>query len=93
MTVSKVVELRPALACDDMVKVLRNIADDIEAGKYDFDPKFGALVLATETERRDRDGVTLGFRWQTHGLGKCGIFAAKGMLAAAAASFDGEKDV
>lgn len=35
----KVVELHPHHECEDIVQGLRNIADDIEQGNYDFDPR------------------------------------------------------
>lgn len=85
----QVVELRPKLDSEDIAKALRNIADDVEAGNYDFDPTMAVVVLGTESERKDREGCTLNYNWQTHGLGKCGFFAAKGLLAVAAAKFEG----
>ncbi len=74
--------------CHDMAAVLRNIADDIENGAYDFAPTMGVLVIGTETERATKDGPVVSFNWQTHGLGNCGHFAAKGLLACAVNSFE-----
>lgn len=85
-----VVEMAPKLDCHDLAKSLRNVADDIEAGRYDFDPTLAVLVLGRETERRDRDGVSISTDWQTHGLGKCGQLAAKGLLASALSRFDSQ---
>ena len=85
----KIVELHPALDCNNIATALRNIADDIESGAYDFDPSIAVLVIGDDTERTTRDGPVLNFNWQTHGLGKAGFFASKGLLACAMASFDG----
>ena len=85
----KVVQLHPELDCYGISKALRNIADDIEAGAYVFDPTMAVVVLATETHRRDSDGVSASFDWQTHGLGKdTGIFMARGILASALGKMD-----
>lgn len=85
-----IVELAPKLDCNDIAAALRNIADDIEAGEYRFDPTLAVLVLGRETERRDRDGISVSTDWQTHGLGKCGQLAAKGLMACAQMRFDSE---
>lgn len=85
----EIVELRPKLDCENIAAALRNVADDIEAGAYAFDPTLAVLVLGRETERRDREGVRLNYNWQTHGFGKTSFFASKGLLAAAAAKFEG----
>lgn len=85
-----VVELQPNHDCYDLAKALRNVADDIEAGNYNFDPTLAVLVLGRETERRDRDGVSVSTDWQTHGLGKCGQLAARGLLACALSRFDSQ---
>lgn len=85
---TSVVELRPALGCDDIVTALRGIADEVEAGAYSFTPTTAVVVLGLETERRDRRGITNGYQWQTHGLGKTSFFTAKGLLAAALNQFD-----
>jgi hypothetical protein len=87
-----IVELKPQLDCEGIAKALRAIADDVEAGAYDFDPTLAVVVLGAEIERKDRNGITLSFDWQTHGLGKAGFFASKGLLAVAAASFDGPSE-
>ncbi len=85
-----VVEMRPDLECEELAKALRNIADEIEAGTYEFRPSMAVVVLAEESQRGDRDGISVNFNWQTHGLGKgAGYFAAKGILAAAISAFDG----
>ena len=85
----KVVELRPKPDIFDVATVLRNIADEIDAGAYDFDPTLAVLVLATETSHHDRLGVSVNFDWQTHGIGeKCGFFTAKGLLGSALTRFD-----
>ena len=84
----QIVELRPKLDCHDIAKALRNIADDIEAGNYDFDPTLAVLVLGMENDRQERDGPVMNFNWQSHGLGKCGFFAGKGLLAAAIARWE-----
>jgi hypothetical protein len=89
----QVVELRPKMDCENIAKALRNIADDIEAGVYDFDPNAAVVVLATESKRRERDGDVLSYDWQTHGLGKAdGFFAAKGILASAVTRFECKGD-
>lgn len=87
-----VVELPLARDCHDIATTLRNIADDIEAGAYDFDPDMAVVVLGRDNERMTTDGPVLSFNWQTHGLGKCGYFAAKGLLASAINSFDGGEE-
>lgn len=89
----QVVPLHPKMDCEGIATALRNIADQIEAGNYDFDPTLAVLVLGRESERKDIGGITMGFNWQTHGLGKCGFFAAKGLLGVALARFEtgGEK--
>ena len=84
-----VVELRPERDAENIAKALRNIADDIEAGAYDFDPLTAVVVLAREDASVGRETETQTYRWQTHGLGKCSIFAARGILATAANRFDG----
>ncbi len=85
----KVVELKPVPDAFGVAKALRNIADEIEAGSYSFDPSMAVVVLATETNRHDREGITVNYNWQTHGLGeKCSFFTAKGILAAASAKFE-----
>lgn len=84
-----VVELRPSLDCDEIVKGLRNIAHEIEAGAYNFAPTQVVVVLGRETEHRDRNGISSSYEWQTHGLGKTSVFAGKGLLAAALTSFEG----
>jgi hypothetical protein len=77
--------------CADLVKALRNIADDIEAGAYDFDPQFAVLVLGVETQRRDLDGFSIYHRWQTHGLGESATpFRVRGLLSSAIQRFDGD---
>ena len=83
-----VVELHPEHDCWDIVKALRNIADDIERGAYSFEPTLAVVVLGRETERYKRDGPALNYEWQTHGLGKVGYFSGKGLLAAATAHFE-----
>lgn len=88
-----VIELKPKPDAFDLAKALRNIADDIEAGAYSFDPNMAVVVLATEIRQHDREGVSEGFNWQTHGLGeKCGYFACKGVLASALARFECGED-
>lgn len=86
----KIVDLRPKLDCNDIVKCLRNIADDIESGKYDFDPTMAVLVVGRETKKQDRNGSVVGYRWTTHGLGDVGYFASKGLLACAVHDFEDE---
>lgn len=87
-----IVELRSQHDADDVVKALRNIADDIEAGEYDFAPNMAVLVLARETVSRERDGLRVGFGWRTHGLGeKCTVFTARGILQSAACSSEGDQ--
>ena len=87
----KVVPLHPRLACEEIVNALRNIADDIEAGSYDFDPNLAVLVLAQESQRRDGGGFVVSYNWQTHGIGeKATIFTTRGILASAVARFDGD---
>ena len=84
-----VVELHPGLACEDIVKALRNIADDLEAGEYDFKPNMAVLVIAREEQKRDGSGFTISYDWQTHGLGeRTSFFAAKGILAASLSRFE-----
>lgn len=85
----EIVQLRPALGCDDIVQGLRTIADDIEAGAYDFAPTQVVVVMGRETEHRDREGISSSYQWQTRGLGKTSVFAGKGLLAAALSSFEG----
>ncbi len=88
-----VVPLHPELACADIVKALRNIADDVEAGRYDFEPNMAVVVLGMDHQRQDRDGISIRYAWQTHGLGKNATYmAAKGLLASALGSFDGGSD-
>ncbi len=82
------VELHPRLDCYDIAKALRNIADDIDQGSYEFDPTIAVVVLGRESERRTIDGPAVGYNWQTHGLGECGYFAAKGLLASAMTKFE-----
>jgi hypothetical protein len=84
-----VIELPLARDCHNIATALRNIADDIEAGAYDFDPEMAVVVLGRDSERMTTDGPVLSFNWQTHGLGKSGFFAAKGLLAAAISDFSG----
>lgn len=89
----KVVDIYPRLACEDIVKALRNIADDLEAGSYRFDPAFAVLVLARESQHRDSEGLRASYNWQTHGLGeKATVFATRGILISAASSFDGSSE-
>ena len=84
-----IVELKPVPDAYGLSKALRNIADDIEAGDYSFDPSIAVLVLATETSRTDREGISVNYNWQTHGLGeKCGFFVARGILASALSKFE-----
>lgn len=87
-----VVELPLARDCHNIATALRNIADDIEAGAYDFAPDLAVVVLGRDNERITTDGPVLSFNWQTHGLGKCGYFAVKGLLASAISSFDGGEE-
>lgn len=84
----KIVELKPKLDCHDIAKGLRNIADDIEGGKYAFDPTLAVVVLGVESEKRDRDGITASFNWQTHGLGDACYFAIKGLLGCSLSRFE-----
>lgn len=86
---AELVELRPVQDCHDIAKALRNIADDVEAGLYSFEPTLAVVVLAREGERHDRSGPRLNFAWQTHGLGQCSYFAAKGVLASALGNMEG----
>lgn len=84
-----IVELKPKHDAFEVATALRNIADEIEAGAYDFHPTLAVVVLATEETKHDRAGVTVSFDWQTHGLGeKCGYFTAKGLLGCALSRFD-----
>lgn len=86
----QIVPLHPALPCADLVQGLRNIADNIERGNCAFTPNMIAVVIATETQRRDADGIIANYQWQTHGLGeKASVFATRGLLASAAAAFEG----
>lgn len=90
----KVVELKSKPDMFEVATALRNIADEIEAGAYDFDPTLAVVVLATETTRHDRLGVSVNFDWQTHGIGeKCGYFTAKGLLGCALTRFDLQGDI
>lgn len=83
----KVIPLHRDHDCYDIAKTLRTIADDVEAGVYDFAPTQAVVVIATETT--SSDGLTMRYNWRTHGLGKGSFFAAKGLLACAATSFEG----
>ena len=85
----KIVELAPKQNCNDIAKALRNIADDLDAGAYGFDPNMAVVVLGYETERFTKEGPVMRYNWQTHGLGKVGVFGARGLLAAAMGSFEG----
>jgi hypothetical protein len=87
----KVVELHPARDADDVVKALRNIADDIERGEYRFVPSGAVVILATEEERRLRTDTLYSWDWQTHGIGKLAEhgFSARGIMASALAAWDG----
>ena len=84
-------EVRPNPDCLDIAKALRNIADDVEAGKYDFEPTIAVLVLGQENTRREPDGIVDRFCWQSHGLGNATFFASKGLLAAASSNFEGPR--
>lgn len=93
MAVTEIVPLHPAFNADDIVKGLRAIADDIEAGSVRFEPTMAVVVLATETQRRDRTGVTVFHDWQSHALGRdIATFAARGILASAINVWDGPND-
>ena len=85
---AELVELRPKLDCEDVVKALRNVADDLEAGRYDFDPTLAVLVLGREATRRDRDAIVDSYQFQSHGFGQCSFFASKGLLASALGKFE-----
>lgn len=91
--ITPVTVLHPDQTKDDLVAGLRAIADEIEAGETAFDPTMAVIVLADEKIRRDAEGETSRYVWQTHALGsKAGFFTAKGILAAAAVSFDTDGD-
>lgn len=82
----KVVELFPKMECEDIAKALRNIADDIDAGAYGFDPDAAVLVLTAEKQERIEDGFSTNFAIDTFSLGKAvGNFYTKGILASAMA--------
>lgn len=86
-----VVELRPNHNCLDIVKGLRAIADDIEAGAYGFEPELAAIVLGFDQQKLERDGVAVRYGWQTHGLGeKATAFTTRGLLASALNDFNGD---
>ena len=84
----QVVPLHRDMDCNNIATALRNIADQIEAGDYEFAPDMAVLVVAQESDRKTLDGHILNYNWQSHGLGKCGYFASKGLLAAALARFE-----
>lgn len=85
-----IVPLHKEHDCENLAVTLRNIADDIEAGNYDFEPTIAVVVLGMESQRRDADGIAVRYQWQTHGLGeKAGFFVTRGLLASALQDFDG----
>ena len=89
----EVVELHPKHPCEDLIQGLRNIADDIEAGEYDFDPNIAIVVLARESQSRDSHGFNQSYNWQTHALGeRATYFTVKGLMGSALTSFDGESE-
>ena len=89
----KVIQLHPHMDAGDVSKALRNIADDIDAGRYDFAPNLAAVVLARETTRRTQDSEDCAYQWQTHGLGLgATVFRVRGLLSTAATQFDGSSE-
>jgi hypothetical protein len=87
----EVVPISAPHTCDDLVKGLRTLADDIEAGKIDLDtqPNLAVVVLGYETARRDRDGTLYRCGHTIHGFGeKCTVLTARGLLATALADRD-----
>lgn len=89
----QVVELHPRHPCEDLVQGLRNIADEIEAGSFEFDPNIAVILLAMESQSRDGHGFNQSYQWQTHALGeRASYFTVKGLMGSALANFDGESD-
>lgn len=73
--------------CENIVRALRNIADDIENNEYGFEPTLAVLVLGRESQQRELGGFSISFDHQTHGLGDATVFSARGLLASAVAQF------
>ncbi|MEW4469020.1 hypothetical protein AB1K62_14430 [Parasphingorhabdus sp. JC815] len=85
----RVVPLHPRRDKDDLATALRNIADEIEAGDYDFDPSMAVVVLADERAQRGPDGDMITYNLQTHGIGaRCSYFTSKGIMAAALTEYE-----
>lgn len=85
----EVVELHPKQDADDIVAALRNIADEIERGDYEFTPTIAVVVFAAEHIRKTREGSSGQTAWATHCLGEnASEFMARGVLTTAANRFD-----
>lgn len=76
----KVVALRPQNSCDDIVTGLRNIANDIEAGKFGL--MTTCVVCLGHTEDRPADGGTVQSDMnEVFGLGpRSDTFTIRGLL-------------
>lgn len=80
----ELLELHPSRDADDIVKGLRNIADQIESGDYPFNPDTIIVVTALQSSRRMIGAERFTAEFETHSLGvHSGFYETKGILAAA----------
>lgn len=87
-----VVELRPKHACTDIVQSLRNLADDIEQEKYDYQPDMALVILGAESRTQVPDGFVDKFEWSSHGMGEMTFFQGQGLAATFLYQSEGGKE-
>jgi hypothetical protein len=81
-----VIQLHKAAPCDDIVRTLRVIADELESGEHnaaEWPATTAVLILAHESERPEGENVTMRrCQWTTHGFGpRNDLFSVRGILA------------
>jgi hypothetical protein len=81
-----VVQLHKPAPCEDIVRTLRVIADEIESGEHpaaEWPATTAVLILGHESQRPEDESVMMSrSAWTTHGFGpRHDIFTVKGLLA------------
>lgn len=83
---SGVVSLQQATpAYHDVTKTLRLIADQIDAGEYDFPVTTAVVIIGYSTSKFDGEDVREQSRWETFGIGpRSDPFTVRGLMMTAA---------
>jgi hypothetical protein len=80
-----VVKLHQPAPCEDIVAILRLIADEIESGEHSaaqWPATTAILILGHESQRTEGDQLMHRCSWTTHGFGpRNDLFTVRGLLA------------